>query len=252
LADLKSTYLLGHSASVASLAGRVLVALGGTEAEARALRIGGHLHDLGRVGVPNAIWDKPAPLSRLERERAEQHSALTERILRRAPALSPFGSLSAAAHERCDASGYHRRLPPSALERPMRVLAAADVASALGEPRPHRPASSVEQLARLLRSECRGLDPSVVEATLDVVSGQRRDRRRSSGRYPKGLTDREVEILRSVARGKSNPEVAVILGISARTVQNHLASAYDKLGVSSRGGAALFMMEHGLLDAETP
>jgi DNA-binding CsgD family transcriptional regulator len=99
----------------------------------------------------------------------------------------------------------------------------------------------------VLGEECSGLDANIVEVALDIVASRPRDRRRSSGRWPNGLTDREVEVLRVVALGKSNAEAGVILGISARTVQNHLASAYAKLGVESRGGAALFMMEHGLL-----
>lgn len=248
LADLKSAFTLGHSERVARLGSGVLAALGASEADVRTLRLAGHLHDLGRVGVPNAIWDKPAPLSRLEREQAELHSLLTDRILRRAPALARLATLAAGAHERVDGSGYHRRLPSSALERAARVLAVADVAVALGEARPHRPAASGAALVKLLREDCPGLDRSLVEATLELSAGKPRDRRRSSGHFPKGLTDAEVRVLRVIAIGKSNAETAAVLGISPRTVQNHLASAYDKLGVSSRGGAALAMMEHGLLE----
>lgn len=247
LVDLKSTYTLGHSARVAELARALLVAVGGSEGDARVLAIAAHLHDLGRMGVPNSIWDKPGPLSRLERERAESHSALTERILRRSPALERFAPIAGAAHERVDGRGYHRRLAPAAVERAMRVLAVADVATALAEPRAHRPALRTEDVPRVLRDECAGLDRGLVDAALDLAAAKPRDGRRSSGRWPNGLTDREIEVLRATASGKTNAETGIILGISARTVQNHLANAYAKLGVESRGGAALFMMEHGLL-----
>ncbi len=247
LVDLKSTYTLGHSGRVAALARALLIAVGGTEADARVLSIAAHMHDLGRMGVPNSIWDKPGPLSRLERERAESHSALTERILRRSPALERFAPIAGAAHERIDGRGYHRRLAPGAIERSMRALAVADVATALSEPRPHRRALRSEELPRVLRKECAGLDDGLVEAVIDLADAKPRDGRRSSGRWPKGLTDREVDVLRATASGKTNAEAGMILGISARTVQNHLANAYAKLGVESRGGAALFMMEHGLL-----
>jgi DNA-binding NarL/FixJ family response regulator len=57
-----------------------------------------------------------------------------------------------------------------------------------------------------------------------------------------------VEVLRFVARGKSNREISELLGISPRTVQNHVAHIYDKIGVYSRAGAALFVTEQALLD----
>lgn len=66
-------------------------------------------------------------------------------------------------------------------------------------------------------------------------------------RWPRELTDREVEVLRLVARGKSNKEIGTALGISARTVQHHVAHVYDKIGVGSRAGAALFATDQGLL-----
>jgi DNA-binding NarL/FixJ family response regulator len=67
--------------------------------------------------------------------------------------------------------------------------------------------------------------------------------------WPCGLTDREVEVLRHTARGLSNKEIAAALVVSARTVQHHLASVYDKTGRRTRAGAAVFAIEHGLLPA---
>ena len=72
----------------------------------------------------------------------------------------------------------------------------------------------------------------------------------SSGpsRNPQGLSEREIEVMVWVARGKTNPEIGILLGISARTVQHHVAHIYEKIGVSSRAGAALHAMENGLLN----
>lgn len=64
---------------------------------------------------------------------------------------------------------------------------------------------------------------------------------------PGGLTDREVEVLTWLARGKTNKEIGQLLDISPRTVQNHIASIYDKLGLYSRAGATLFAVENQLL-----
>ncbi|MBL8742638.1 MAG: HD domain-containing protein [Myxococcales bacterium] len=249
LADLKSVFTLGHSARVAELAGTAARALSLSTDAIASLILAGHLHDIGRMAIPNAIWDKPGPFSRLDREKAELHTAHTERILRRTPALAHLAAIACACHERIDGSGYHRHLSESALDRGARILAVADVATALGEERPHRPKRDAAAIATFLRGpEAKYLDASVVEVVSASLLGERRDARRSAA-WPRGLTDREVEVLRMVAIGKTNGETASILGISARTVQNHLANAYDKLGVSSRGGAALFMMEQGLLPA---
>ena len=64
---------------------------------------------------------------------------------------------------------------------------------------------------------------------------------------PAGLTEREVDVLRLIARGQSNKEVATALGISPKTVGHHVEHIYAKAGVTTRAGATLFAMEHGLL-----
>ena len=92
------------------------------------------------------------------------------------------------------------------------------------------------------------------EAGLDRGRGRVRARRRraaagsSPAGWPAELTDREVEVLRLIARGRSNREVAERLFISPKTVGRHVENLYRKIGVSSRAAAAVFAMEHGLLD----
>ncbi len=213
----------------------------------RDLRHAALLHDIGRVSVPNGIWDKPDRLGVTEWERVRLHAYYTERIVLRAPAWSRAARIAAAAHERLDASGYHRAVPATLLARPERILAAADVLHALLEPRPHRPARSLDDACKVLQAESRAgrLDADAVAAVLEAAGARaRRDRRA----WPRGLSDREVEVLRLVARGKSNREIGALLAISPRTVQNHVAHVYDKVGVYSRAGAALFVTEQGLLD----
>jgi len=77
-----------------------------------------------------------------------------------------------------------------------------------------------------------------------VAAGHRVGRRRE---WPAGLTSREVEVLRLVARGLPNRETARLLSISAKTAAHHIQHIYSKIGVSTRGAAALFAMQHGLL-----
>ena len=87
LADLKSPWLQGHSAAVAELAATAVGALGLAD-QVRTVRVAGHLHDVGRVGVSSRIWDKPGPLTATERDQARLHPYYSERILARTPALA--------------------------------------------------------------------------------------------------------------------------------------------------------------------
>ena len=86
-------------------------------------------------------------------------------------------------------------------------------------------------------------DADAVEAVLGAA-GHRVVRRREG---PAGLTLREVEVLKLLARGLSNKEIAKTLFISAKTVANHIEHIYEKIDASSRAGAGLFAMQHGLL-----
>ena len=245
LADLKSPWLQGHSAAVAELASDTVRNLG-LEEHAETVRVAGHLHDLGRVGVSSRIWDKPGPLSVSERDQAHLHAYHSERILARVPALAEVAVLVGQHHERCDGSGYHRGLSGSRLTLQSRVLATADRYRSLGEERPYRPAATPAQAADRLRSEARsgGLDADVVAAVLDAA-GHRTGVRRTR---PAGLTDRQVEVLRLMARGLSNQQIGKRLVISPRTAEHHVQDIYTKIGASTRAAAALFAMEHGLLE----
>lgn len=239
--DLKSPWTLGHSTTVATLA----AGAAGDAVERDRLRIAGLLHDVGRVSVPNGIWDKRGPLTAAESERVRLHPHYTARILSRVPSLAPLASLAAADHERLDGSGYHRGLPAPAITEPMRVLAAADVYAALTSPRAHRPALPGDEAARVLRHEAvtGRLSAHACEAVLEAA-GHTPVR---TAPLPHGLTEREVEVLRLAARGLTNKEIAAELFVSPRTIQHHLAHVYEKIDRHTRAGAALFAMEHGLL-----
>jgi HD-GYP domain-containing protein (c-di-GMP phosphodiesterase class II) len=239
--DLKSTFTLGHSRRVASLARAAARALGLPAAEVEAVELAGWLHDLGRVSVSNAIWDKPGPLDAGEWHKVRAHPQFTERVLRAAAPFAAVGRLAAADHERMDGGGYPRGVAPTGAAR---ILAAADLVQALLEARPHRPAYTPARVATIAAEEVAAgrLDRAAVNAVLEAA-GQPR----VQAAAPRGLTERELEVLRLLARGQVDKEIAAALGISHRTVHHHNQSIFGKLEVSTRGAAALFAIEQGLL-----
>lgn len=244
-ADLKSPFTRGHSRGVAELAADAAGTLGLGADRIRVLRWAALVHDVGRVGIPLSIWDRPDPLSFADRERVRLHPYLTERALAPAASLSGVARLAGAHHERLDASGYHRCCDGSELDQPARILAAADSYQAMTQQRPHRPALDPDAAVVELRRDAADgkLDRRAVEAVLEAAGhdGHHVDA------SPCGLTDREVEVLRLISRGRTNRQVADELVISPKTVGSHVEHIYTKIGVSSRAAAAVFAMEQRLL-----
>jgi HD-GYP domain-containing protein (c-di-GMP phosphodiesterase class II) len=242
--DLKSPYFLGHSANVADLAAAAARRLGLPAADVREGRRAALVHNFGRLGVSNAIWDKCGKLGAGEWERVRMHPYLTERMLRQSPVLTPFGALAAQHCERMDGSGYPRGSRGPAIPLPARILGAAVAYQAMCEPRPHRPARAPELAVAELRGEVRAgrLDGDAVEAI--VAAAGHRSRRWPE--QPAGLTPREVEVLRLVAQGMSTKDIAATLGITPKTAGNHIERIYGKIGVKNRAEASLFAVHQGL------
>ena len=244
-ADLKTPWTIGHSTGVAELAEAAGWRLGLDREAVTTLRRAALVHDLGRVGVPNSIWERPGPLDAGERERVRLHPYLTERVLAHAPALAPLAAIAGLHHERLDGSGYHRGCHAASLPTTARVLAAADVYHALTEPRPHRPARTPEHAADTIKRE--------------VAAGPARRRRRRGGpargraaraRRPPaaGGTDRARDRGAAPARAREHQPVdrarALDRGEDRRPSRRaHLRE--DRL--STRAAASLFASEHDLL-----
>jgi HD-GYP domain-containing protein (c-di-GMP phosphodiesterase class II) len=245
--DLKLGFLTGHSGRVAELAASAAEALGCSRAEASAVRAAGFFHDLGRVAVPNGVWDKPGALSVGEWERVRLHPYYTERVLERSPALAPLALLAGSHHERLDGSGYHRGAAAAQLSVGARLLAAADAYDAMTHDRPHRramlPADARTELGEMV---CAGtLEKRAVDAVLEAAGAAPLRVRQG---HPAGLTDREVEVLRLIAQGRTNKEIAEALVVAEKTAGHHVEHIYAKAGVSTRVGAALFAMRHDLVE----
>src|SRR5438067_9184942 len=112
--------------------------------------------------------------------------------------------------------------------------------------RAHRPAATADRAAERLAEDARAgrLDPDAVRAVAEAAG---RPAPTIRPPRPAGLTDRQLEVLRLVAQGLSNPQIADRLVISRRTAEHHVQDVYARIGVSSRAAAALYAMEHDLL-----
>jgi HD-GYP domain-containing protein (c-di-GMP phosphodiesterase class II) len=246
--DLKSPCLLGHAPAVAELAAAAAAQLGMSSADVSTARRTGLLHGFGRMGISNSILDKPGALGSGEWERVRMQPYITERMLHQSRALAPLGMIVVQHRERLDGSGYPRRLSGAALSRHGRLLAVAEAYQALRETRPYRPARAPDEAAVQLRTEVRAgrLDGDCVEAVLRVA-GHRVKKRRVG---PAGLTQREVEVLRLLARGLTTREIGTELGIAPKTAGNHIEHIYAKIGAVNRVTASHFAVQSGLLPDE--
>jgi HD-GYP domain-containing protein (c-di-GMP phosphodiesterase class II) len=243
-ADLKSPLTSGHSRAVSALAAEAARRFGLGTDDAKDMERAGLLHDIGQVAVPARILAKPGQLTESEWEQVRLHPYYGERILSRPPALARLGGIVGQHHERCDGSGYHRGSRPPGHSVHGRILAAAEAYQGMIEDRPHRTALKAGAAAMALRSEVREgrLDGDAASAVL-AAAGHSVPVRRD---LVAGLTTRELQVLRLIARGQSTKQMARSLAVSPKTVDNHMQHVYSKIGVKTRGGATLFAIEYGL------
>jgi HD-GYP domain-containing protein (c-di-GMP phosphodiesterase class II) len=236
--------LVGHSGGVSELCRAAARVLGLTPEDTQEVCRAALIHDVGRAAVPARIWMKTSSLTVDDWEQVRLHAYQTERVLARSLFLAGLVPAAGLHHERLDGSGYHRGVGASALPPSARLLAAADAYHAMTEPRPHRPRLPPEAAARTLKAEARAgrLASDAVAGILDAAGHPSEPVER-----PAGLTEREAEVVCLLARGLQTKQVARSLGISAKTADAHIQNAYRKMGVSTRAGATVFAMQHGLV-----
>jgi HD-GYP domain-containing protein (c-di-GMP phosphodiesterase class II) len=246
MVDLMTPFTLGHSAGVAELAGVAAGYLRLPDDDVDLVRRAALLHDLGRVAVSSHVWEKPRALTATQGEQVRLHPYHTERILVRSAILQPLARIAGMHHERQDGSGYHHGAAGAQVPVEARLLAVADAYQAMTQDRPYRAALAPAAAAREVEAAARSgrFDPECTRAVIEAA-GQQAAHSRSA--WPEGLSEREVDVLRLVARGLSNRQVATALFISPRTAEHHVQHIYAKIGASTRAAAAMFAMEHGLL-----
>jgi putative nucleotidyltransferase with HDIG domain len=148
--DAKSPFTYRHSMGVAGAAVAIACTLGFKASEVATVRHAALLHDIGKLGVSNAILDKPGKLTNEEWESVRKHPYNTFQILKRVPGFSAFSEIAAAHHEKLDGSGYFRGISGEQLTLPARILVVADIYDALAAKRPYRDALPVETVFEII------------------------------------------------------------------------------------------------------
>jgi diguanylate cyclase (GGDEF)-like protein len=166
----RSPALGPHVSDVAGLAEAVGERMGLPEHRVHALRQTAELHDVGKMAIPDAVLDKPGPLTEDEWQLIREHTIVGERILSAAPALRAVAKLVRATHERIDGTGYPDGLAGEEIPLEARIVNAADAFCAMAATRPYREAMSLEGAMDELR-RCAGtqFDEAVVEALIAVL-----------------------------------------------------------------------------------
>lgn len=182
--DAKSKWTLGHSERVTRMAIRLARQLGLPETEIQVIDRGGQLHDIGKIGVPSALLDKPGALTPEERKKVEAHTTIGERILEPIPGFEDIIPMVGQHHEWFDGGGYPRGLRGTDIHWYARILAVADTYDALRSDRPYRGAIVREDVVGYIVSRSgTQFDPQVIDAFVKVVPARAQERAASPVMY---------------------------------------------------------------------
>lgn len=169
--DLRDHETEGHSRRVTELTVRIAERMGFSEEELVHIRRGALLHDIGKMGIPDAILNKPGPLDEQEWTIMRSHPTLAVELLRPIAFLAPALAIPWCHHEKWDGTGYPRGLRGEEIPLAARIFAVVDVYDALTSDRPYRAAWSPERALAYIREQAgRHFDPEVVEVFLSLAA----------------------------------------------------------------------------------
>jgi len=244
-ADLKQPRFSGHSRRVQAIASSAAQVGDLEEEEAEILAWAALVHDLGVVAVPIGVLSNQASLGPAREEAFRMHPLWTQRLLGRCAGLERVATVAGRHHELLDGSGYPAGIMGDS-GRAAGLLACAELfdesTTPLLETAGRKQAEVADEMMRLAGTGA--LNPSDAKAVLEVAGigapVVEIDR-------PAGLTEREIDVLRLLAVGRTNREIGAVLGISRKTVGSHVEHIYAKAGVRSRAAATLFAARNRLL-----
>jgi putative nucleotidyltransferase with HDIG domain len=171
--DARDQYTAGHSAAVAVYARDIAARLGLSQEEQQVAHLCGLVHDIGKVGLPAGLLEKPGALTLEERRRMEEHSAIGERILAKVDDYAEIARIVRHHHERIDGNGYPDRIQGNDIPLLSRIIAVADAYNAMTSGRPYRDAMP-SRVARFRLAQATGtqFDTTVVAAFEAILAGE--------------------------------------------------------------------------------
>jgi len=243
--ELKLPWLTGYSRRVAALARRSASLAGMMALEESPLVRAALLHGIGKVAIPNVVWERPGKLDADDWDQVRKVPFWTARAGTQIPAIQNEATLASFIYERLDGSGYFRKARGEALGMQERLLGATAAFVSLCSPRPWRPAHGEAAASTLMTAQAAAgrFDRQAVEAVLAAARGpaQRppvRDRL---------LSDRELEVLRHITQGETSREAARAMRITPASVRMHVDNIFQKLESGSRPAATLKALARGLI-----
>lgn len=152
--DAKSPYTYGHSNRVAAYTLAIAGQMGIPHDRQRWLYRAALLHDIGKLGVSNAVLDKPGKLDENEWEQVKAHASYSEQILSRLTVFAELAQVAAAHHERLDGKGYPHGLVAAQITLETRIITVADIFDAITAERPYRGPMPIPEAIRIMENEC--------------------------------------------------------------------------------------------------
>src|SRR5207302_10344408 len=203
--DARDQYTAGHSAAVAVYARDIAERMALPEEQRELVHLCGLVHDIGKIGLPAGLLEKPGPLTLEERRQMEQHSEIGERILRNVDDYSEIADIVRSHHERIDGMGYPDGVHGDEIPLLARIIGVADAYDAMTSDRPYREAlpSRVARM-RLAQAVETQFDTSVVAGFEAILAG-------ATEAYRSGTTaDFSIEVRSQVAPRRRHSEFSPI------------------------------------------
>jgi HD-GYP domain-containing protein (c-di-GMP phosphodiesterase class II) len=243
--ELKLPWLTGYSRRVAALARRSAALAGMMALEESPLVRAALLHGIGKVAIPNVVWERPGKLDADDWDQVRKVPFWTARAGTQIPAIQNEATLASFIYERLDGSGYFRKARGDALGMQERLLGAAAAFVSLCSPRPWRPAHGEAAASTLMTAQAAAgrFDRHAVEAVLAAARGAEKPRPVRD----RLLSDRELEVLRHITQGETSREAARAMRISPASVRMHVDNILQKLESGSRPAATLKALARGLI-----
>lgn len=168
LIDFKSPYTATHTSGVAECAAMLSKLFGFTDTEIKSMEIAGNFHDIGKLLIPNSIIEKPGKLTDSEYALMRCHSYYTYNTLTSIGGLGKIAEWAAFHHERLDGSGYPFHYSGDKIDTGSRIMAVADIFTALVEDRPYRKGMDRNQIYQIFKPQAHNqLDKKIVELLFD-------------------------------------------------------------------------------------